>query len=167
MKRKNWRRFRGYATTHIMSLVQQIDEELKQAMKAKAAETLSVLRMLKSAVKYAAIEKHGADGVPTDVEVLTVVRKEAKKRQDSIESFRQGGREDLAKKEESELKILEKYLPKGMSEVEAEKLVKEVIVEVGATTKAQMGAVMKAAQAKAEGRVDNKTLSMLVQKILK
>lgn len=149
-----------------MSLVKQIDEDLKAAMKAKEAEVLSVLRMLKSAVKYAAIEKHGADGVPTDAEVIAAVRKEAKKRQDSIESFKSGGREDLAKKEESELKILEKYLPKAMSPEEVEKLVKDAIAETGATTKAQMGAVMKAAQAKAEGRVDNKTLSMLVQKAL-
>ncbi len=149
-----------------MSLVKQIDEDLKTAMKAKEAEMLSVLRMLKSAVKYAAIEKHGADGEATDAEVFAAIRKEAKKRQDSIESFKSGGREDLAKKEESELKILEKYLPKAMSSEEVEKLVKDVIAETGATTKAQMGMVMKAAQAKSEGRVDNKTLSMLVQKSL-
>lgn len=149
-----------------MSLVQRIDEELKQAMRAKEAEKLSVLRMLKSAVKYAAIEKYGADGVPTDGEVIAVARKEIKKRQDSIESFAKAGRNDLVDKEKNELKHLEAYLPKAMASEEVEKLVKAAIAEAGATSKAQMGAVMKIAQAKAEGRVDNKTLSSLVQKML-
>ncbi|MFH1066936.1 MAG: GatB/YqeY domain-containing protein [bacterium] len=149
-----------------MSLVQRIDEELKQAMRDKNAEKLSVLRMLKSAVKYAAIEKHGADGVPTDAEVIAAVRKEMKKRQDSIESFKKGGREDLAAKEQAEMKHLDGYLPSAMTPAETEKLVKDSIAEAGATSKAQMGAVMKIAQAKAAGRADNKTLSQLVQKLL-
>ena len=149
-----------------MSLVQKIDEELKQAMRDKAAEKLSVLRMLKSAVKYAAIEKHGADGIPTDTEVIAVVRKELKKRQDSIESFKKGGREDLAAKEQSELQFLETYLPAAMSPEDAESLVKDAIKELNASSKQQMGAVMKLVQAKSEGRIDNKTLSSLVQKYL-
>ena len=82
-----------------MSLVAKIDADLKAAMIAKDAEKLSVLRMLKSAVKYAAIEKGGADSVPTDLEVLAVVRKEAKKREDSIASYTQASRPDLADKE--------------------------------------------------------------------
>jgi uncharacterized protein YqeY len=149
-----------------MSLVQKIDDDLKQAMKNKEAGLLSVLRMLKSAVKYATIEKSGADGVPTDNEVITVVRRELKKRHDSIESFTKAGRTDLAEKEAAEAKLLEAYLPAGLSEAELEAIVRAAIAETGATGKAQMGAVMKAAVAKAEGRADNRALSTLVQKLL-
>lgn len=149
-----------------MSLVAQIDADLKKAMIAREAEKLSVLRMLKSAVKYAAIEKGGADSVPTDLDVLAVVRKEAKKREDSIASYSGAGRNDLADKEKSELEILQAYLPAQMTPEKAEALVKEVIQETGATGKAQMGVVMKAAQAKAAGQIDGKTLSQIVQRLL-
>lgn len=149
-----------------MSLVTQIDADIKQAMLSKDAEKLSVLRMLKSSVKYAAIEKGGADFVPGDAEVIAVVRKEIKKRQDSIDSFTKANRTDLADKEKKELAVLQVFLPAGLSEAEIEAIVKDAIAEVGATTKAQMGAVMKAAQAKASGRADGKTLSSLVQKLL-
>ena len=150
-----------------MSLVAQIDAELKKAMLAREAEKLSVLRMLKSSVKYAAIEKGGADSVPSDADVIAVVRKEVKKREDSIASFAQAGRTDLADKEKAELEFLRVYLPAQMPEEKVEALVKEAIAETGATTKAQMGLVMKAAQAKAAGQVDGKTLSTVVQRLLK
>ena len=150
-----------------MSLVAQIDAELKKAMLAREADKLSVLRMLKSSVKYAAIEKGGADSVPSDADVLAVVRKEVKKREDSITSFAQAGRTELADKEKSELEFLRVYLPAQMAEEKVEALVKEAIAETGATTKAQMGLVMKAAQAKAAGQVDGKTLSTVVQRLLK
>src|ERR1700760_2268152 len=94
-----------------MSLVAKIDTDLKAAMIAKQADKLSVLRMLKSAVKYAAIEKGGADSVPTDLDVISVVRKEAKKREDSIKSFTDGGRPELAAKEKVELDFLQTMLP--------------------------------------------------------
>ncbi len=149
-----------------MSLVAQIDADLKKAMIARDAEKLSVLRMLKSAVKYAAIEKGGAETEPTDAEVLAVVRKEAKKRDDSIASYGQAGRTDLADKEKKELEMLQAFLPAPMAPEKLEALVREAIAETGATGKAQMGAVMKAAQAKAGGQVDGKTLSQLVQKLL-
>jgi uncharacterized protein YqeY len=149
-----------------MSLVAQIDADLKKAMIAREAEKLSVLRMLKSAVKYAAIEKGGADAVPTDLEVLAVVRKEVKKREDSIASYSQAGRTDLADKEKQELEFLRTFLPAQLPPEKVEALVKEAIQEVGATSKAQMGAVMKAAQAKAAGQADGKTLSQIVQRLL-
>lgn len=149
-----------------MSLVAQIDADIKKAMIAREAEKLSVLRMLKSAVKYAAIEKGGADSEPTDPDVLAVVRKEAKKREDSIASYSQAGRTDLADKEKQELEFLRTFLPAQLPPEKVEALVKEAIKEVGATGKAQMGAVMKAAQAKAAGQVDGKTLSQVVQKLL-
>ncbi|HUB68776.1 MAG TPA: GatB/YqeY domain-containing protein [Candidatus Methylacidiphilales bacterium] len=149
-----------------MSLTAQIDADLKKAMMAREAEKLSVLRMLKSAVKYAAIEKGGADAIASDAEVLAVVRKEVKKREDSIASFTQANRPDLAGKEQQELEFLRTFLPAQLSAEKAEALVKEAIAETGATSKAQMGAVMKAAQAKAAGQVDGKTLSQIVQRLL-
>jgi uncharacterized protein YqeY len=149
-----------------MSLVAKIDADLKAAMIAKDAEKLSVLRMLKSAVKYAAIEKGGADSVPTDLEVLSVVRKEVKKREDSIASFTQAGRTEMADKEKKEMEFLKTMLPAELTPEKLEQLVKEAIAEVGATSKAQMGSVMKAAQAKAAGQADGKTLSQLVQRLL-
>jgi len=150
-----------------MSLVAQIDADIKQAMIARQVDRLSVLRMLKSAVKYAAIEKGGADSVPTDADVLAVVRKEAKKRDDSIASFTQAGRTDLADKEKTEIEFLRVYLPAQMPAEQIEALVKAAIAETGAISKAQMGAVMKAAQAKSGGQVDGKTLSQVVQRLLK
>ena len=149
-----------------MSLVVQIDGELKKAMIAREADKVSVLRMLKSAVKYASLEK-GAENEPTDADVIAVVRKESKKREDSIASFTQANRADLADKEKAELELLRAYLPAQMPEEKIEALVRDAIAETGATSKAQMGLVMKAAQAKAAGQVDGKTLSQVVQRLLK
>jgi uncharacterized protein len=142
-----------------VTLQQRVDSDLKEAMRAKDATKLGVLRMLKSALKYAAIEKSGAEAVH-------VIRKQAKQRQDSIESFEKGGRAELADKEKEELALLNRYLPQAMSSEELEKIVRETIAELGATSKAQMGAVMKTLQAKAGGRADGKTLSAEVQKQL-
>jgi len=146
-----------------MGLQEKIDEDLKQAMRDKAQQKLGVLRMLKSAVKNVAIEK----GAISETEIVVVIRKEISKREDAAKSFKDGGREDLATNELAEIEVLKAYLPAGLSEAEVEKIVHDSIAEVGATTKQQMGAVMKVAQVKAAGRVDNKTLSQLVQKLLK
>src|SRR3954469_1021576 len=147
-----------------MTLPERIDSDLKDAMRAKEAGKLAVLRMLKSALKYAAIEK--PDGILDDTAATQVIRKQVKQRQDSIESFEKGGRPELAAKEKEELEILNAYLPKGLSGEELSALVRDTIAEVGATSKAQMGAVMKALQAKVAGRADGKTLSAEVQKQL-
>jgi uncharacterized protein len=149
-----------------VNLSQRIDEDLKEAMRAKNATKVGVLRMLKSALKYATIEKSGAEGELNDAEATQVVRKQVKQRQDSIESFEKGGRAELAAKEKDELSILQSYLPQAMSADELAKVVRETIAEVGATSKAQMGAVMKALQAKVAGRADGKTLSAEVQRQL-
>ncbi|HEX4706143.1 MAG TPA: GatB/YqeY domain-containing protein [Candidatus Udaeobacter sp.] len=149
-----------------MTLSQRIDSDLKEAMRAKDTAKLGVLRMLKSALKYAAIAKSGAEAELNDAEVAQVIRKQAKQRQDSIESFEKGGRSELAEKERQELSILNAYLPQAMSPEEVSRIVRETIGEVGATSKAQMGAVMKALQSKVAGRVDGKTLSAEVQKQL-
>ena len=149
-----------------MTLSHQIDSDLKEAMRAKDTTKLSVLRMLKSALKYAAIAKSGAEAELNDAETAQVVRKQAKQRQDSIESFEKGGRAELAEKEKEELSILNGYLPQPMSAEEISKVVRETIAEAGATSRAQMGAVMKALQAKVAGRVDGKALSAEVARQL-
>lgn len=149
-----------------MTLQERIDSDLKEAMRAKEATKLGVLRMLKSALKYAAIEKSGADADLNEAEAIQVIRKQVKQRQDSIESFEKGGRAELAAKEKEEISVLNAYLPQAMSSSELSQIVRETIAAVGATSKAQMGAVMKAAQAKAGGRVDGKTLSQEVSKQL-
>ena len=135
-------------------------------MREKNAIKLGVLRMLKAALTNATIEKGGADSKLTDAEAAQVIRKQVKQRQDSIESFEKGGRAELAAKEKDELSILQSYLPQGMGADEISKVVQEAIAEVGASSKAQMGAVMKALQAKVAGRADGKTLSAEVQRQL-
>jgi len=133
-------------------------------MRAKDAGRLNVLRMLKSALKYAAIEK--SDAGLDDAAASQVIRKQVKQRQDSIESFEKGGRPELAAKEKEELEMLNAYLPKGMNADELTAMVRETIAEVGATSKAQMGAVMKALQTKVAGRADGKALSQEVSRQL-
>jgi len=149
-----------------MTLQERLDLDLKEAMRARDATKLGVLRMLKSALKYAAIAKSGAETELSDAEAAQVIRKQARQRQDSIESFENGGRTELANKEKEELSILNAYLPQAMTADELVKVVHETIGEVGATSKTQMGAVMKALQAKVAGRVDGKALSAEVQKQL-
>ena len=149
-----------------MTLQERVDSDLKEAMRAKDATKLGVLRMLKSALKYAAIAKSDAEAELSDAEAVQVIRKQAKQRQDSIESFEKGGRAELADKEKEELAILNTYLPQGMNVDELARVVRETIAELGATSKAQMGAVMKALQAKAGGRADGKTLSSEVARQL-
>jgi len=149
-----------------MSLQKRIDEDLKDAMRAKDAARLSVLRLLKAALKNATIEKVGADGELTDADAIAVIRKQVKQRQDSIESFEKGGRAELAEKEKAEMAVLNQYLPQAMSAAELQMIVTDTIREVGATSRAQMGAVMKALQSKIAGRADGKTLSAEVQKQL-
>ena len=149
-----------------MKLLERVDTDLKDAMRAKDALKLGVLRMLKSALKYSAIEKSGADAELEEVDAIQVIRKQVKQRQDSIESFEKGGRPELAAKEKEEIAILQSYLPQGLPQDELTRIVGETIREVGATSKAQMGVVMKALQTKIGGRADGKTLSQEVQRQL-
>lgn len=156
-----------------MTLSERIDHDLKEAMKARDAARLGTLRMLKSAFKYAAIEKSGADAVVDDETALSVIRKQIKQREDAAAGFEQGGRAEQAEKERAEIAVLSVYLPKALSAEELSALVRDAIAEVGASLgtpggvgKAQMGAVMKAAQTKAAGRADGRSLSAEVQKQL-
>src|SRR6516164_5894831 len=113
-----------------MNLSQRIDSDLKEAMRARDTTKLGVLRMLKSALKYAAIAKSGTEAELSDAEAAQVVRKQVRQRQDSIESFEKGGRTELAAKEKEELSILQSYLPQAMSADEVSKIVRETIAEV-------------------------------------
>lgn len=149
-----------------MPISAQILEDMKTAMKAKDSVTLNVVRALKSAIKYAAIEKSGADGELDDTDAILVVRKEIKKRQDSIASYETAGRQELADTEKAEIAVLEKYLPTAMSADDLVKLVEAVIAELGATSKKDMGNVMKVLQERSEGRADNRALSSEVAKRL-
>ena len=146
-----------------MTIPEQIDHDLKEAMKAKAVDKLSVLRLLKAAIKNAAIEKGGQAGVLDNTEATAVIRKQVKQRQDSIEGFVKGNRPELADKERAEIDVLNTYLPQALSPDELGRLINDAIAETGATTKAQMGVVMKALQTKVAGRADGKTLSQAVQ----
>ena len=150
-----------------MTFQERIDNDLKEAMKARQAERLGVLRMLKTALKNLAIEKGGMNFVLTEPDAMAVVRKELKKRQDSIESFTKGNRPELAAKEKSEAEFLEVYLPQALSADELKQLVAAAIAEAGATSKAQMGAVMKIAVERAAGRADGRALSAAVNATLK
>jgi uncharacterized protein YqeY len=149
-----------------MTLQAQVDNDIKDAMRAKDMPRLNTLRMLKTALRNAAIEKGGADAVLDDTESSAIVRKQVKQRQDSIEGFEKGGRPELAANEKAEIEILNTYLPQALSAGEVAAIVKDAIAESGATTRQQMGAVMKIASARAAGRVDGKTLSSEVQKQL-
>ena len=149
-----------------MTLAQRIVEDMKTAMKAKDTVALNVVRGLKSALKYAAIEKLGADGELSDADAIPVIRREIKKRQDSVASYESAKRPDLADVEKAEIAVLEKYLPAAMSTEDVIALVEAVIAEVGATTKKDMGGVMKLVQERSGGSVDNKTLSQEVSKRL-
>ncbi len=149
-----------------MTLTDRIDHDLREAMKAREATRLAVLRMLKAAIKNAAIEKGGASATLEDAEAEAIIRKQVKQRHDSIEGFEKGHRPELASKEKAELEILSAYLPKQLTGSEVRALVSDAIAETGATSKAQMGAVMKAAQAKAAGRADGRALSQEVQRQL-
>ena len=147
-----------------MSLQERVSQEIKAAMLAKDADRLSVLRMLKSTLGYVQIERKTE--TLSDADVVAIVQKEVKKRQDSAEQFEKGGRAELAAREKQEIKVLESFLPRAMSPEELEALVRAAIQELGATTKKDMGPVIKAVQAKAAGRADGKTISGLVGKLL-
>ena len=137
--------------------------DIKEAMKAGAAERLSVLRMLNSAMKNKAIEK-GKDAVLTDEEAMQAIAKEAKKRKESILAFEQGGRPELAEGEKKELVMLEAYLPKQMPREEAAAEVAKILA--GLADKSNIGLVMKAVMQEMKGKADGKMVSELVKEKL-
>jgi hypothetical protein len=143
------------------TIQEQLGADLKEAMKSKDAVALGAIRGLKTAFMNAMTVEGGPgpQGILPEGEAIAVVRKQIKQRQDSVESFRGAGRPELAEKEEAEIKVLEKYLPAALSQAEIDDMVDAAIAQVGATSKKEMGAVMKVLNEKAAGRVDGKTLS--------
>jgi uncharacterized protein len=146
-----------------MSLKTQMEADVKAAMKARDAETRDAIRYVLSAVKNAEIDKRAE---LTPEEELKLIRSQVKQRQDSIEQFRAGGREDLAEKEESQVRILERYLPQQMEDDELDQFVKASIAEAGAEGPKDMGKVMGILTPRSEGRVDGKRLSTAVRNAL-
>jgi len=147
-----------------MTLLERLAQELKSALLARDAERLSTLRLLKSAVGYAQIERK-TDTLP-DAEVVTIIHKELKKRREAVEQYDKGGRPELAAKESREITVLESFLPRPLSSEELEQLVRDAIQETGAVGRKQMGQVIKAVQAKAAGRAEGKVISEQVTKLL-
>lgn len=143
-------------------LSNQITEDMKTAMREKNTLALNTIRMLKSSIKNAAIEKGGASGELDDPEIIAVIRREVKKRQDSIEQYTTGGRPELAEQEEAEIAVLNGYLPAPLSAEELDAIIVAAIAETGATSRKEMGAVMKLVQERSGGRADGKTLSQAV-----
>ncbi len=140
-----------------MALAERLQKDMTDAMRAKDELRLSVLRMVKSAIKYKEIEKIRA---LEDAEVLQVMQTLVKQRKESIEMYTKGGRADLADKEAREIVIIESYLPAAAGAEDMEKAIEAAIAETGANSAKQMGAVIKAAKAKLEGKtVDGKALS--------
>lgn len=146
-----------------MSLFERIDKDIIVALKAGEKDRLTLLRGLKSDLKYAKLDK-GDD--LTDSEAIDVLAYQAKKRRDSIEQFEKGGREDLVAKERAELEIITTYLPKQMSEDELREIIAAAIAEAGVDSPAQIGAVMKIVMPKVKGVADGKLVSKLATEIL-
>jgi hypothetical protein len=140
-----------------MAIVDQVEKDLRAAMKAKQELRLSVLRMMKAAL----VNKRVELGKPVeDAEAIAVLRILVKQRRESVEQFRKGGRNDLADKEEAEIKIVEPYLPAAASEEETDAAIAAALAETGATTAKDLGKVMKAAMAKLAGKsVDGKRVN--------
>jgi len=140
--------------------------DIKDAMKAKDSVALTTLRALKTAITNAKIDSVGMDGELPDSEIVTIVRKQIKQRQDSVEQFEKADRGELADNEKAEIKVLENYLPAALSKDEISAIVSAAVSETGASSRADMGKVMKIVQEKVAGRADGKTLSAEVMKHL-
>ena len=148
-----------------MSLVENITNDMKQAMKARDELQLSVLRMLLAALKNKKIELKSADEL-TDEQAVQVVKSEIKKRRDAITSYTAGKRDDLANKEKSELSVLEQYMPAQMSKVEIESVVKEIVSQMEDVKPSDFGRVMGQVMGRTKGQADGTVVSEAVKKVL-
>jgi len=146
-----------------MSVAAKIEEDLNAALKAGEREKLAVLRLLKNSFTAAAKEKKAE---LTDEDAIKVLQKEAKQRKDSIASYKQGGREDLAVKEQTELALIETYLPEQMGEDELNKIIEAAISESGASDMQDMGKVMGLVSKQTAGKADGAQVAALVKQKL-
>ena len=147
-----------------MNLKDQINHDIKNAMRAKDQAALRALRSIKSAILLA--ETDGSGNEVDDAAVLKIIQKLAKQRKESFELFEKQNRPDLAEKEQEELNTLEKYLPKPMSEDELQVFLKKLVADTGAEGMKDMGKVMGAAQAQLAGKADGKAISKIVRELL-
>lgn len=148
-----------------MSLEQNINAAIKTAMLAKAEADLRALRAIKAALLLAKTAE-GGNGEISEAEETKLLQKLAKQRKDSLEIFRQQNREDLAKKEEEELEVIERYLPKQLGEAELKAAIEAIIAQTGASSPADMGKVMGVATKQLAGLADGKAISALVKELL-
>ena len=146
-----------------MTLQQQIETAMREAMKARAAARVSTLRLAMAAAHYRQIELRRE---LTDDEVIEVLDRQVKQRQESIELFRRGGREDRARAEEAEIVILRGFMPARLSDGDLERLARDAIAASGATSPADMGRVMGTLVPQTRGRADGRTVSELVRRLL-
>jgi uncharacterized protein YqeY len=146
-----------------MSLISRIDEDIKKALKDGEKQKLTVLRGLKSDIKYRQIEK-GEE--LTDGDVIAVLSSSRKKRHESIEQFEKGNRADLVEKEKFELTIIAGYLPEQLSEEKLTEIIRKAIEETGADSPAKMGLVMKVVMPQVKGQADGKVINRLVMELL-
>lgn len=149
-----------------MSLETNINAEIKTAMLGKKEADLRALRAIKAAILLAKTAE-GSSGELTEADESKLLQKLAKQRKDSLEIFRQQNREDLAKKEEEELEVIERFLPKQMTEDELRVALADIIASVGAASPADMGKVMGAATKQLAGKADGKAISAMVKELLK
>jgi len=159
---------------HLMLV--QLTQDMKAAMRAREKDRLNTIRAIIAELKNSGIDKKGAKGLTEEVaspaehldenEILAVLRSMVKKRKESAEQYTEGNRPELAEREIAEVGVIEQYLPQALSADEVEALVKEAIAEADASGMQDMGKVMKSAQSKAAGRIDGKTLSECVRRLL-
>jgi uncharacterized protein len=147
-----------------MALEQQIQKDIMEAMKAHDESRLNATRGIKSEILLA--KTSSGDHELTDGDILKIIQKLVKQRKESAELYTQGGRPELAEKEIAEMKVMEAYLPKALSEDEVRNILKEVVAEVGATGPKDMGKVMGAATKKLAGQADGRMISTIVKELL-
>lgn len=148
-----------------MKTKQRINSDLKEALKAKRTEKISILRLLRNSINQAQIKK-GKDKELTEEEVIEVLQKEAKQRKEAFEQFRKADRLELAKKEKKELGVVEKYLPEKASEEEIEELVEEAIEKTNAQSKNEIGKVMGTVMPKLKGKAEgDRVKKIVIQKL--
>ena len=146
-----------------MSLKEQINKDLKEAMKAKDTQKRDALRLLNSAFKQIEVDERKE---LTDEDVIKIIQKQVKQRNDSIEQYKQAGRDDLVAKEQLEIDYYKVYLPAQLSDEELENVLKEIIEQVGATSMKEMGKVMGLATKQLAGKADGKRINQVVKRLL-
>lgn len=146
-----------------MSFQDRLGQDMKEALKAKDKNRLSVIRMVRAAVKQAEIDKRDS---LTDEEVLDIILRQVKQRKDAIDEYTKAGREELAKKEQQELTILEEYLPQPLAEEELRAIVAETIQALNVSSKKEMSKAIQAVMSQVKGRAEGKTVARLVQEAL-